>query len=96
MNCESCIFKNNSKVNIEGNCPETEEKEEEIKEEEGGNTFGVIIGIIISILIIVAISFLIYFICFIIYKYNRDPSNYLYIEGKNIAFGDDEGDIGIN
>ena len=96
MNCESCIFTNNSKVNIEGNCPETEEKEEEIKEEEGGSTFGVIIGIIISILIIVAISVVIYFKCFKKNKYKSDPSNYLNIEGKNIAFGDDEGDIGIN
>ena len=34
MNCDSCLYKNNSKIKIAGNCPEKEEKEEEKEKEE--------------------------------------------------------------
>ena len=93
MNCDSCKFKNNSKIQIEGNCPEYETLEEK---DEGRNNFVIIFSIILSILILIAILIVLYFKCYKSNKFKKDPSNYINIDGKNIPFDDEDGDIGIN
>ena len=96
MNCDTCIFKNNSKINIEGNCPEFEETEEEKEkeyEDEEGKTLIIIISIVFAVIIIVIVLIVLYFTCYKKGKCRKNPSAYLNIDGKNISFEDD---LGIN
>ena len=98
MNCDTCIFKNNSKITIEGNCPEIEEtegekeKEKEYEDEEG-KTLIIIISIVFAVIIIVIVLIVLYFTCYKKGKCRKEPSAYLNIDGKNISFEDD---LGIN
>ena len=91
MNCDTCLYKNNSKVTIEGNCPENEDEDVE----ESKSNFVVYFSIILSIIIIIVAGIVVYFKFCRKNKYKLDPSNYLNIDGKNISF-DDEEDSGIN
>ena len=91
MNCDTCLYKNNSKVTIEGNCPENENEDVE----ESKSNFVVYFSIILSVIIIIVAGIVVYFKFCRKNKYKLDPSNYLNIDGKNISF-DDEEDSGIN
>ena len=96
MNCDTCIFKNNSKVTLEGNCPEYEEPEEKEKEkeiEEDGNTLIIVISIVFAVVVIFITLVTLYFTCYKKGKCCKGSSEYLSIDGKNIAFEDD---LGIN
>ena len=98
MNCDSCIFKTNSKQDIEGNCPEKDEeeiKESESEEEKGENNALVYISVIISIIIFIAVLVVIYLKCCKKERYVKIPSGDLSIGEKNIPF-DDENEDGIN
>ena len=93
MNCDSCLFKNNSKITIQGNCPEKEESEND--NEKKGNNFVIYFSITFSIIIIVVVIIVIYFKCCRKQNNNLDPSSYLNIEGKTFPFEDDQ-DSNIN
>ena len=96
MNCDTCLFKNNSKVTLEGNCPEYEEPEEKEKEkeiEEDGNTLIIVISIVFSVVVIFITLVTLYFTCYKKGKCYKGSSEYLSKERKNIAFEDD---LGIN
>ena len=97
MNCDSCLYKNNSKIKIAGNCPEKEEKEEEKEEEDddhnddenedssktkGGNNFVVYLSVGLSLVIVIVIIVVIYFKCCRKNINKVDTSNYLNIDGK--------------
>ena len=89
MNCESCLYENNSEILIEGNCPESSEKNN--NEKKSSNNILILISIILIIFIVIVIGVIIY----IKFKRNRYNSNYYNIEGKTIPF-DEEDNSGIN
>ena len=92
MNCDSCLFKNNSKIKIEGNCPEIEEDDEETPTK-SGNSLVIIISVVLSIVVVVVIAVVIYCKCCKNRQFKNDLSSYQNSDGKNIPFEDD---LGIN
>ena len=94
MNCDSCLFKNNSKIKIEGNCPEIEEEDdEEENPTKGGNNLVIIISVVLSIVVVAVIAVVIYCKCCKNKQFKNDLSSYQNSDGKNIPFEDD---LGIN
>ena len=89
MNCESCLYKNNSKIRISGNCPEIEEEEDS----KSGNTLVIVIVVILSVIVVVVVGVVIYFKCFKNRQINNELDAYQSNEGKNVPFDED---IGIN
>ena len=95
MNCETCLYPNNSNVKIEGNCPFSNGSNRRNKK--SSNSFAIWISVLSIIFISIIIGIIVYIKCFknkgIIKK--NDNTDYYNIDKKNVAF-DDENSSGIN
>ena len=95
MNCETCLYPNNTDIKIEGNCPFASRSE---INKSKSNNLGVWISILTVVFILIIIGIIVYIKCYQnkgIIKKNKDISDYYNIDKKNIAF-DDENSPGIN
>ena len=103
MNCKTCKYNNNSKIQISGNCPDTEEDRNEDNNNEDSNDINkndeskvliLIISISIVIIILIIIVIIVYKKCYI--KNNeKDKDDYFTMKGKNIKL-EDENEYKIN
>ena len=101
MNCETCLYKNNSKITIEGNCPLSIDINDDINKKKNNKnnsskSLAIWISILSVIFVLVIIGIIVYIKC---YKNKRiskkDNSDYYNIGGKNIPL-DEDSDSGIN
>ena len=105
MNCDTCVFTNNTKITIKGNCPEKEEREDaktdEKKDEspdktdDNGSNWAMYFGIGVGVLVIIVICGIIFYKLCLKKNKNKnkiDPSIYFNTNEKSIPFEDDNED----
>ena len=101
MNCETCLYTSSSKKLIEGNCPESSERNDNKydndnkKTKKSNNSVFIWITIILIILILVVIGIMIYIKCRQNKNIKKNNTDYYNIGGRNIPF-EDEYNSGIN
>ena len=101
MNCETCLYTSSSKKLIEGNCPESSERNDNKydndnkKAKKSNNSVFIWITIILIILILVVIGIMIYIKCRQNKNIKKNNTDYYNIGGRNIPF-EDEYNSGIN
>ena len=103
MNCETCLYQNNSKIIIDGNCPQSsrsndiddKSNDNKRKGKKSNNSPFIWISIILVIMMLFVIIIMIYIKCKNRYNGNIKNTDYYSIGGRNIPF-EDEDNSGIN